>query len=199
MSHWNSSFLITVGTLKPNLFLLSLLREHSFLPSNTWCGAESSWGSVRSCHCSRISLRMGRTGAVYYLSDMNLGSTVFDKLMTQWREPRSDLNPWRYHFMLSPFTSPDRSTISTLLFPVSTCTEGIWWTLGNPNPSYGFTLSAFRTVAPSNFSLGVWGEVFPLYPSPTSMIPWKQNTRRCFLNDSDDSIRSLFLPWLPGN
>jgi hypothetical protein len=34
-----------------------------------------------------------------------------------------------------------------------------------------FTLSAFKTVAPSNFSLGVWGDVFPRYPSPTSMIP----------------------------
>lgn len=46
----------------------------------------------------------------------------------------------------------------------------------------GFTLSAFRTVAPSNFSLGVCGEVFPLYPSPTSMIPWKgeKNTRKIF-------------------
>lgn len=130
---------------------------------------------------------------MYYLSNVNFGNIEFGKLMTEWRNERrikSNVGPNSY---LLPLTVLKRlySKFSFLCLPLI---DSPRLTLGNPNPKEDFTLSAFRTVAPSNFSLGVWGEVFPLYPSPTSMIPWKQNIRRYFLNDDYEFIRFPFLP-----
>lgn len=158
MSHWKSPFLITEGTLKANLFILSPLENFPLSPQ--WCLLRYriiTWFSMISPLDQELP---EDRGVVYYLSVASWWDIKFDKLVTTWRDLKQ---------------------------------KALGWHLGpKPKRSYDCTLSAFRTVAPSNFSLGVWGEVFPLYPSPTSMIPWKQYTRRCFINNNYELIRSPF-------
>ena len=92
MSHWKSPFLITEGTLKANLFILSPLENYPLSPQ--WCLLRYriiTWFSMISPMDQELP---EDRGVVYYLSVASWWDIKFDKLVTTWKDLKQKVLGW---------------------------------------------------------------------------------------------------------